>query len=214
MVNESGVAEPVPVVVKQLGRLSQLDWVTDFVLTETFREGSKLLGVMSDPDAFVSFNLSPDEVTQTDLIERIQRALTAANCDATGFAIELTEESTSKTPGDDLAVRLGALQDLGFVIILDDFGVGRSNLVSLSDFEFDVIKLDQSFVRAARSPRGDQLLKKTIDLASSTGARVVLEGIEDDDQVEILRRHQPDFAQGYAYSEPRPMADLMLDLKS
>ena len=82
---------------------------------------------------------------------------------------------------------LAKLRELGFAIVIDDFGVGYSSLGYLRRFEIDVLKLDRSFLAGINDKRGDALTRGAIQLAHSLEAVVVAEGIERHENIEFLR---------------------------
>jgi EAL domain-containing protein (putative c-di-GMP-specific phosphodiesterase class I) len=101
------------------------------------------------------------------------------------------------------------LKGLGVIFAVDDFGTGYSSLASLQQFPIDVLKVDRSFV--ARLPEDEDagtIVWAVIRLAHSLGLTVVGEGIEEERQLEELRRYGCDIVQGFFFSEPLPAESL------
>ncbi|KFF58351.1 hypothetical protein JF66_19225 [Cryobacterium sp. MLB-32] len=98
---------------------------------------------------------------------------------------------------------LGRLRSIGLRVSLDNFGTGQSSLKNLRDLPIDELKLDRSFITPMRdNPMAAALVSSTIDLAHSSGLRIVAEGVEDSAIVEALTRYGCDEAQGYLMSHP------------
>lgn len=125
-----------------------------------------------------------------------------------GFGIEITEslvlEETERTI--DL---LTQLRDLGAVISIDDFGIGYSSLTYLRRFPIDELKLDRSFIQhIAHEVESRAVVKAVIRLGHDLGLTVVAEGVEDEDQLRLLRDWGCDTAQGFLLARPMPSPQL------
>ncbi|MBQ4311565.1 MAG: EAL domain-containing protein [Oscillospiraceae bacterium] len=119
-------------------------------------------------------------------------------------------ETTETIAFDDMnAVTkvLSALHECGFIISMDDFGSGYSSMHMLSQLEYDVLKLDQKLIRLSEdnADRSKKLLKHIIALAHDLDMRVVAEGVETEEQAEMLRSIDCDIAQGFLYAHPMPI---------
>lgn len=112
-----------------------------------------------------------------------------------------------------VAVRIkhtsGAIGALGAHIALDDFGSGYSSFSYLKHFPLDVLKIDQSFVRdVTTDPDDAAIVMGMTELAHSLRLHLIAEGTETREQMEFLRRHHCDYAQGYAFSAALPADEL------
>jgi EAL domain-containing protein (putative c-di-GMP-specific phosphodiesterase class I) len=88
---------------------------------------------------------------------------------------------------------------------MDDFGSGYSSLNMLKDFPFDVLKIDREFFsESIASESSTWILRKIIEMAKGLGIRVICEGVETKDQVEMLQKIGCRYVQGYYYSKPIP----------
>ncbi len=104
---------------------------------------------------------------------------------------------------------LARLNRMGERLSIDDFGTGYSSLVYLQRLPVDEIKVDKSFVTNIATVGDDAIIvRSTIDLAHSLGLRVVAEGVEDPEALELLVAYGCDSAQGYLFSRPCPAAEL------
>jgi EAL domain-containing protein (putative c-di-GMP-specific phosphodiesterase class I) len=99
------------------------------------------------------------------------------------------------------------LRDLGICIALDDFGIGHSTLHRLQSVDVDYVKVDRHFLEAARhSDRGKHMLQSIIDLIHTSGAAAIVEGIEDQCQLEMVRACGAAFGQGFFLGKPGPIS--------
>jgi EAL domain-containing protein (putative c-di-GMP-specific phosphodiesterase class I) len=102
---------------------------------------------------------------------------------------------------DDVVRRLSALKLLGVRLAVDDFGTGYSSLSYLRQFPFDILKIDQSFVRSAlESAESIAVVRTLISLGRRLNLQLVAEGVEDEDQFLLLQRLRCHHAQGHLFS--------------
>ena len=106
------------------------------------------------------------------------------------------------------------LQRLGVKLSMDDFGTGYSSLSYLRQYDFDVLKIDRSFINGITQNKEDRdLVKASIAIAHSLGLDVVAEGVEITEQLTILKELNCDYVQGYYFSKPMP-AGQFIDFSS
>ncbi|WP_051972975.1 bifunctional diguanylate cyclase/phosphodiesterase [Cryobacterium sp. MLB-32] len=150
----------------------------------------------------IAVNLSARSLTDVQLPDRIEAMLSARRLRPSALMLEITEEFLLEDPGLAVAI-LGRLRSIGLRVSLDNFGTGQSSLKNLRDLPIDELKLDRSFITPMRdNPMAAALVSSTIDLAHSSGLRIVAEGVEDSAIVEALTRYGCDEAQGYLMSHP------------
>ena len=137
--------------------------------------------------------------------------LEAANISASGLQLELTESVLMNDT--ELAVHtLNQLKVMGIRISLDDFGTGHSSLNYLKRLYLSTLKIDRSFAHDIETDADDaSIVKAIIGLADSLGLDVVAEGVENQHQVDFLRRHGCRIARGFLFSRPVP-ASAFVDL--
>jgi EAL domain-containing protein (putative c-di-GMP-specific phosphodiesterase class I) len=105
---------------------------------------------------------------------------------------------------------LRALKDLGVMLAIDDFGTGYSSLSYLRRFPLDILKVDRSFVEElGLNAESEQIVLAVINLAHALGLRVVAEGVETPEQLEVLASFDCDLAQGYLFSKPLPATEIV-----
>jgi diguanylate cyclase (GGDEF)-like protein len=167
-----------------------------FVLKEACRQAAQW------DDIFVSVNVSPIQFMNPAFADLVASTLAITGLDAKRLEIEVTEGFII-----DNAARanniINCLHDMHVRVALDDFGTGFSSIGHLRRFKFDKLKLDRSMVSdILRQPSALRLVQGTIAMADALGLTVVAEGIEDENQVSVLRLAGCSQFQGYLFSRP------------
>ena len=156
----------------------------------------------------VSVNLSERQLRLANLPDRVSSALHEAGLSAEWLTLELTE-SALITTGETAITVLHELRALGIQIALDDFGTGYSSLSYLRHLPLDVLKIDRAFVQTLTENRKDQVLVwSIIAMAHGLELSVVAEGVETEDQRDILLGMQCDCLQGFLYSPALPPSEM------
>ena len=99
---------------------------------------------------------------------------------------------------------MNGLRALGCRIALDDFGTGYSSLSYLHRFPIDTLKIDSSFVRAAREPKNVEIIRSILALGHGLALDIIAEGIETQEQRQLLESLDCEFGQGYLFAKPAP----------
>lgn len=134
--------------------------------------------------------------------------LKALGLDGASIVVEITEGLLLST-SDGVVEQLLRLRDDGIQVSLDDFGTGYSSLAYLQKFDIDYIKIDQSFVRQLVAGSTDlALCQAIIVMAHTLGMKVIAEGIETEQQRDLLAQAGCDYGQGYLFSRPVPASDF------
>ncbi len=171
------------------------------------REACRCLAAMPEIGS-VAVNASPAQLMREDFPAVVRAALDATGLSPQRLTVEITESLFIDAAPVALA-NLHALRELGVRIELDDFGTGYSSLAYLRRFPFDGLKIDRAFVREL--PQRDDaraIVRAIVELARSMGMTTVAEGIEDEQQLTILRDAGCVMAQGYLLARPMPVAQL------
>ena len=148
----------------------------------------------------LAVNVSARQLRDPGFVEAVARAVRDNGVDPAGLELELTESVLIEERKRVSAV-LEDLRRLGVGIAVDDFGTGYSSLSYLSSLPIDCLKIDGSFVRKIVAGGRDlAIVQAIISMARALGLRVVAEGVETRAQLELLRRHGCDEAQGFAFS--------------
>jgi diguanylate cyclase (GGDEF)-like protein len=162
------------------------------------------------PDGIkVAVNLSPIQVMNQNLVPVVVGALAAAGLPAHRLEIEITESVLMRNSERTLAT-LHRLRELGVRISMDDFGTGYSSLGYLRKFPFDKIKIDSSFISGLPDDKDSVAIVRAVaGLAASLDMTATAEGVETQAQLEKIRDLGCAEMQGYLFSPPRPLAQLM-----
>ena len=175
----------------------------DWVLRQACRDAATW-----SPDIKVAVNLSPVQFKAGDLVQSVADALTASGLAPQRLELEITESVLLDKTETSIAV-LHRLRELGVAISLDDFGTGYSSLSYLRNFQFDKIKIDQSFVsHMAREHQSGAIVSAIAGLGDSFGIPTTAEGVETAEQLERLRAQGCTEVQGFLISRPIPAAGI------
>jgi len=158
----------------------------------------------------VAVNLSASQLRFENLADTVASALDRAGLAPELLLLELTESVVMEADSAAQSIaRLYALKDLGVRLAIDDFGTGYSSLSYLKRLPIDTLKIDRSFVRDLLvSPQDAAIVEAIIAMARSLGLRVVAEGVETREQLDVLRRAGCHEVQGYYFSRPRPASEI------
>lgn len=159
----------------------------------------------SCPAFELNVNIAYEQLKQPSFVEMVKRNLTAAAYPPENLCLEITERCRLL----DIS-RLGAiiseLRDLGVRFAIDDFGTGYSSMDILNQLKFDVVKIDKVFVdNIAKGGKAVRLIGVMNELAEICGSQVCAEGVESQEQCEIVRQCGVDTIQGYYFSKPVPV---------
>ncbi|MFL6720577.1 MAG: EAL domain-containing protein [Sphingomonas sp.] len=188
---------------EQHNRIGKL---TDFVLEKAVAAGAQINKRGSDFD--VAVNLSARLLTDKGFTLRLAALLARHSLAPRHLTLELTETAALAGSGEGLDM-IARLRDLGVNIAIDDYGTGLSTLDYLKKIPANEIKIDQSFVKGIRDNRSDRLMvQSTIGLAHSLGRKVVAEGVEHRDILDLLIEMDCDIAQGFAIGRPMSLDSL------
>lgn len=157
-------------------------------------------------------NISAPFLGRGDLAEQVLAALERSGAPADGLVLELTEADLESVRGS-LTSELEDLRGTGVRIAVDDFGTGYSSLSRLAHLPLDELKIDQSFVAALLTdPRSSAVVDAIVGLAEALGLSIVAEGVETQEQAHELRRLGCARGQGFLWSRPKPIRQLMAEL--
>lgn len=185
------------------GFITQL---TMYMLEETCRVLHKWL-TTGQPAVPVSMNISRADFDVPNLAEQVTAMVDKYEVPHEYVHLEVTE-SAYIFNAEVVTQGVQQLKAAGFDIELDDFGSGYSSLNTLTELLPNVLKLDMSIVRQMHKPNQRLVLCYILKMAQELNMRVVAEGVETTDQAGALRALGCDFAQGYLYSKPLPIADF------
>ena len=156
----------------------------------------------------VAVNLSPRQFHQPDLSSRVAQILAEIGLAPTSLELELTESMMVEDAESAIAT-LQQLKNLGVSISIDDFGTGYSSLSYLTQYPFDVLKIDRCFISSITDGcTNAAIVKAIIEMAHSLCLEVIAEGVETEAERDFLWRYECDTMQGYLFSPPVSAADF------
>ncbi|MDA4847347.1 EAL domain-containing protein [Hoeflea poritis] len=159
-------------------------------------------------DVTVSVNVSPTQLLRGGVVKDVREALAASGLPPHRLELELTE-SSFLTATEDLLSQLEALKALGVSLALDDFGTGYSSLGYIASFPVDKIKVDQTFMRGLpQSSRDQSVIFAAQVLGEGLGMEVLCEGVETEDQYQLVRSIGCHKIQGYLFGKPQTAAEI------
>lgn len=164
-------------------------------------------------DIPISINLSRLDFMLTDIVDEIISDVNESHITTRKIHIEITE-SALEDDKEDLIRKIGTLKDAGFEVWLDDFGSGYSSLNALQDFNFDVIKVDMSFMRKLfDNPQASVIVTSIINMIKDMKTKSLVEGVETEEQYNFLKDIGTDMAQGFLFNKPVPIEELEIPEK-
>ncbi|NLK08750.1 MAG: EAL domain-containing protein [Firmicutes bacterium] len=182
--------------------------IGDFVFTQVCsllqKNDLKKQGISS-----VAINLSVVQCMNQRLVENFEKAIDYYKVDPANIKLEITESVTADNPAVLLST-MEKLQALGFTFALDDYGTGYSNVSHILNMPFQIIKLDKSIIwGAVQSTSAEIMLKSTIAMMREMGLKTVAEGVETQEQKELLTFLECDYLQGYFLAQPMNQEDFL-----
>lgn len=150
----------------------------------------------------LSINIDATQLRNPNFHKHFKQLLACEKIDASKITLEITEESAIDSPANCLE-NLINLRFLGCGISIDDFGAGQSSLQRICDLPCTEIKLDMSFTRTLTSnEKSKAAIQNMLNLSNNIGTQLVIEGVEEEEQVKLLRDMNCRVGQGYFFSPP------------
>ncbi len=150
----------------------------------------------------ISVNVSRLFLTMPDFVETLENLLKKYDLSPKYLELEITE--TIFTDVKVIKNAVSKLRELGFKILMDDFGSAYSSLNVLKEIDFDVLKIDMRFFSTNNSKKGLNIIKSVLDIANALDVPAIAEGVEEEEYVKLLRTYGCNFVQGYFFSKPLP----------
>ncbi len=168
----------------------------------------------SSPPLTMSVNITPREFAQPDLASEIGKILEQTGVDPSCLQLEIIE-TIAMGDAEKSGHVLAQLKALGVRLSIDDFGTGYSSLSRLRRMPVDTLKIDRAFIMHMDSdPESREIVRVIIMLAHNLGLKVVAEGTESKEHINLLKQLSCEMAQGYFFSRPAPDQDMVKLLAS
>ncbi|MET0869005.1 MAG: EAL domain-containing protein [Pseudorhodoplanes sp.] len=179
-----------------------IDTIGEWVLREACHEAASWRKPLQ-----IAINISPVQLRQGDLVTLLHSVLIETGLSPDRLVIEITEGALMDDYSRAVSI-LRRIKALGVRIAMDDFGTGYSSLSYLQSFPFDKIKIDQTFIsNLDRNAQSAAIVRAVLGLGRSLMLTAVAEGVENQQQLAILRREGCDEMQGYLIGRPQPISD-------
>jgi len=155
----------------------------------------------------LAVNVSARQYRQDKFADSVEKILSDSAINPAQLVLEVTESMMLDVP--DAVGKMNALKKLGVTFSMDDFGTGYSSLASLTKLPLSELKIDQSFVRNLVADANDAIIvHATIALGQALGLEVIAEGVETQEQRDLLERSGCQRFQGYLFSRPLPIKEF------
>jgi EAL domain-containing protein (putative c-di-GMP-specific phosphodiesterase class I) len=199
----------IPVAERDCDCMTKL---TDWVVLNAARASAALeTAGFSLP---IAINVSTLTIRDLEFPERLQNIARSVDVDPSRLCVEVTETAAFVDPVRTNEV-LTRLRLKGVELAIDDFGTGHSSLSALKHLPFSVLKIDRSFVSdLTTSPDSYAIAKSVADLARNMGLVTIAEGVETEETARILTEFGVDNMQGYLFSRPLPLAQVIVWLRN
>ncbi len=166
------------------------------------------------PPIRVSVNISAIQFERGNIFKDVKNVLKKTNLAPEYLELELTEGTLATNPQAAINT-LNKLNDIGIKLSIDDFGTGYSSLSYLKQFCVSTLKIDRCFVKDVLTDSDDAAMcTAIISIAHNLNLHVIAEGVEDNDQLEFLKKHECNTIQGYYFSKPLPNDQFIKYLKN
>lgn len=156
-----------------------------------------------------AMNIGEADLKDPDLTQRIANVLAESDLPPEALAIEVTETALTAANTASAGPLLKRYRDAGGFVALDDFGTGNSSITLLKNIPYSSVKIDRSFIRDLTVNETDlAIVRSIVRMSREIGFKIVAEGIETREQVQLLRKLRVDLLQGYLFSKPLPAREL------
>lgn len=185
----------------QLGLTSELDmWVIRQALSE-------VAPLANNTQFKVSINVSPETFLIPEFAQTVTDMISRSALDFHQVELEITEDVLIQDEEATWNV-FHQLKQAGIGIALDDFGAGYSSIGYLSKFDYDKVKIDRSLVSNLKNRNGQEMFRLTSEIVRLTGAEIVVEGVETEEEYQFVSEQNIRLIQGYYYYKPMPFEQV------
>jgi diguanylate cyclase (GGDEF)-like protein len=194
-------------IAEELGLVNTLGW---WILRESLRQMriwcDQFQKQNSNGNSFrdlfwINVNISPIQLKQVNFAQNVKQALDDFDLPSNCLKLEITENCLLESSGIE-SLALEQLKNFNIKLCIDDFGTGYSSLSRLHELPIHTLKIDRAFVKELEADSNHNIVTTIINLAHGLNMDVVAEGIESEEQSEILRSLDCNYGQGYLFSRP------------
>ncbi|WP_417684275.1 EAL domain-containing protein [Roseibium sp.] len=191
---------PPPLIIDLAEEIGQLDTLGLLVLQEACRQYREWQ-VRLPYNFTISVNVSPAQLRHPEFVSRTLKIIKDATLHPKMIELEVTE-TAALLPEQDSVLALHALRKAGVRIALDDFGMGHTSIHYLRELPVDTLKVDRSLTTASGNNANELIVQSLVDIGRSLDVQILIEGIEDEDQLERFTALGCKVFQGYLFSKP------------
>ena len=195
-------------IMEELGSIKELDF---YIFEEVCRQLENWSSTRF-ASLILSCNFTRLTISDDDFMARITEISSRYSFDHSRLIIEITEDIEAKNK-ENVVHNIIECKTAGFMIALDDFEDGYTSFSNLCDYHFDYIKIDKKILYGADTPNGKKLLDGMISMGHSMNMKVICEGIETQQQNELICNTECDFIQGFYYHRVIPQEETPEILK-
>lgn len=182
--------------------------IDDFVLKRAMNDFKDTI-LNNNPSLTLSINISAKNIGLLGFVDKVKRILDETGFPAKNLEIELTEYCILESL-DDAVQNITSLREMGVQIALDDFGTGYSSLSYLANLPINLLKIDKSLVdNIENNSKSSEFVNTVISLGHQMGCEVISEGVENEEQLQILKLDNCDFVQGFVWSKPLDLSSAI-----
>lgn len=191
-----------PLVFLPVAEKSGLMCMLDFWVIETGCQQQAQWQREGLPHFILAINITKYSFTNINFLSQINKIISITGVDPKTIELEITEGALIE-PSPQVIQTIAELKKMGFTLAIDDFGTGYSSLSYLQRFNVDKLKIDRSFVKdVLTDSQGAAITSAIISMAKSLGLQILAEGIEDKDQLALLKEKGCEVYQGFYFSKP------------
>ena len=182
--------------------------IDDYVLKRAMEEFKPVLDE-KDSDYIISVNVSAKNISTPDFALRVKKLLDETAFPARSLEIEITEYSLADSMDITIA-NIQKLKEFGVQVALDDFGTGYTSIAQLMKLPINLLKIDKSLIDNIESNQNIRdLVDSVIYMGHVMNCEVISEGVENEQQIGVLKAHNCDFVQGFVWGKPLPFRDAV-----
>ncbi len=171
-----------------------------WVLREACRQGAEWRE--AGRHVGIAVNVAARQLDRDEFVEEVREALSDSGLAPEQLTIEITE-TTIMANAEETAGRLASIKEIGVRVAIDDFGTGYSSLAYLQRFPVDALKIDRSFIsKMSNDAEGETLIRTLVQLGKSLSIETLAEGIEQAQELSLLREESCDTGQGFLFARP------------